>query len=208
MSIALKTPRTVVRRPYTVLTEAEIGALLAAAETPRNTALLAVLVGAGLRVSEAVGLDVDDLLEDHEGGAALYVRQGKGRKDRTVPIHPDVTALLREYLAITGRLAGRHAGPLFRRHDRASKRMVNRGRLTARAVVDVVHGCAARAGIRGKQVSPHTLRHTFALRSLRGSGEVVQVSKLLGHTALSTTQRYVDHLETRELREAVPLLPT
>jgi len=57
-------------------------------------------------------------------------------------------------------------------------------------------------------VGTHTLRHTFALRSLRGSGEVVKVSKLLGHAALSTTQRYVDHLETRELKEAVPLLPT
>lgn len=83
--------------------------------------------------------------------------------------------------------------------------MVNCGRLTARAVV---HVCTARAGIRGKQVSPHTLRHTVALRSLRGRGEVVKVSKLLGHAALSTTQRYVDHLETRKLREAVPFLPT
>jgi integrase/recombinase XerD len=62
-------------------------------------------------------------------------------------------------------------------------------------------------GINAKRVSPHTLRHSYALRCLRHGGNVVAVSKLLGHRSISTTQRYVDHLALRELRAAVPPLP-
>ena len=64
------------------------------------------------------------------------------------------------------------------------------------------------AGIDAKRISPHSLRHSFALRTLRYSGNVVAVSKLLGHSQLTTTQRYVDHLELDELREVIPTLPS
>src|SRR5207248_4235254 len=85
ISVALRGPTGKVQRPYQVLAEAEIERILDAASNPRDQALLMVMLGAGLRVSETVGLDVSDLMTDQEGGAALYVRQGKGRKDRTVP---------------------------------------------------------------------------------------------------------------------------
>jgi len=202
----LKTPTGRVQRPYVVLTELEVAALLGAADTDRDRALLAVLMGAGLRVGEAVGLDVSDLIEDASGGAALYVRQGKGRKDRTVPIQPEVTATLRRYLAATGRTMGA-PGPMFRAHDRAARKLP-RDRLTARAVGFVVARCTERAGIDAKRVTPHSLRHTYAMRALTAGAQLLAVSKLLGHASVTTTQRYVDHLSLRELRDAVPHLPT
>jgi site-specific recombinase XerD len=207
VSAALRTPKAHVQRPYSVLAEPEVAAIIEAAPTTRDRALLAVMLGAGLRVSEVVALDVGDVLSDQEGGAALYVRQGKGRRDRVVPVQPEVEQLLRAYLARTSRRLGED-GPLFRAHDQgAEKRRQPRGRLGAGAVWAVVQRCAQAAGIDAKKVSPHALRHTMALRTLRASGNVMAVKELLGHSALSTTQRYLAHLQLAELRRAIPPLP-
>jgi len=205
VATALRTPRSTVRRPYSVLADPEVSAIIAAAVDPRDTALLAVMLGAGLRVAEVCALDIADILTDQDGETALFVRQGKGRKDRTVPVQADVARYIRAYLATTKRRLGGD-GPLFRAHDRADGKLV-RGRLSTRAVGDVVNRCTAASGIDAKHVSPHALRHTFALRSLRRGGNVVAVSKLLGHASITTTQRYVDHLALGELRAAVPELP-
>jgi site-specific recombinase XerD len=202
---ALKTPRGSTRKPYQVLSEPEGAALLGAVTTPRDLALLAVMLGAGLRAAEAVGLDIGDVLADQEGGAALHVRQGKGRKDRIVPIQGDVARALRAYLAATGRRLGQE-GPLFRAHDRAATKLP-RGRLTTRAAGYVVERCVTAAGVDAKRISPHRLRHTFAIRSLRSRHDVIAVQKLLGHASVATTQRYLDHLDLAELRQAVPDLP-
>jgi site-specific recombinase XerD len=207
VSAALKTPKAHVQRPYSVLAEPEVAAIIEAAQTARDRALLAVMLGAGLRVSEVVALDVSDVLSNQEGGAALYVRQGQGRRDRVVPVQPEVEQLLRAYLARTGRRLGED-GPLFRAHDRgAVRRQQQRGRLGAGAIWAVVQRCAEGAGIDAKKVSPHALRHTMALRTLRASGNVMAVKELLGHSALSTTQRYLAHLQLDELRRAIPPLP-
>jgi len=205
IATALRAPRTTVRRPYVVLSDPEAARLLSAAHTGRDRGLLAVMLGAGLRVSEVVGLDVSDVLHDQDGGGALYVRQGKGRKDRVVPINDDVDGILREYLAQTGRRL-QQAGPLFRSHDHGATRRT-RPRLTARSVGRMVDDAVCRAGIVAKDVSPHSLRHTYAIRALRAGASVVAVSKLLGHSSIATTQRYLDHLELGELRAAVPCLP-
>lgn len=77
LAAALRSPRADVRRPYTVLSPAELAALLAAAPTLRDRALLSVLLGSGLRVGEAAALDVADLIEDDQGAALLAVRSGK-----------------------------------------------------------------------------------------------------------------------------------
>ncbi len=199
----LRTPRTSVRKPYSVLSEPEVGAIGQSASSTRDRALLAVMLGAGLRAAEVVGLDVSDVIEDHDGETTLYVRQGKGRKDRSVPVLAPVAALLRRYLAETGRRLG-GSGPLFLSDDRAAK---GSGRLSARGVGYIVARLARAAGIQAKQVSPHALRHTYALRALRSGSNVVAVGKLLGHSSIQTTQRYLDHLETAELRRAVPPLP-
>jgi len=124
-----------------------------------------------------------------------------------VPIQPDLARLVRRYLASTGRRLG-DSGPLFRPHDRGvPKRGRSETAMGVRALGYVVQTVAARTGIDGKRVSPHCLRHTFAVRSLRAGHDVESVRKLLGHRSLSTTQRYVDHLELGELRAAVPPLP-
>ena len=202
---ALKTPRSDVRKPYQVLSEQEIGRVLSIASTPRDKAIMAVLLGGGLRVSELVDLNVTDVVEDGDGNASLHVSSGKGRKSRTVPIQPDVTRAIRAYLDGTGRKLGQ-AGPIFRAHDRGATRRT-RSRLTARSVAYLVTKLTKAAGIDAKRISPHSLRHSYALRTLRHSGNVVAVSKLLGHAQLTTTQRYVDHLAINELRQAVPELP-
>jgi site-specific recombinase XerD len=202
---ALRSPRSQVLRPYNVLSDSEVGRIIAAASTARDRALLGLMLGAGLRVSEVVALDVRDVILDHDGEGLVHVRQGKGRKDRIVPLRSEVTELLRAYLAETGRALGQF-GPLFRSHDRGAALRARR-RLTARAVGYVVHEAAHRAGIAAKAISPHSLRHTMAIRSLRGGASVVAVSKVLGHASIATTQRYLDHLELGELRLALPVLP-
>jgi site-specific recombinase XerD len=202
---ALRIPRATVRRPFQILSEPEVAAILAVAAMSRDRALLAVMLGGGLRVSEVSGLDVTDIVVDQEGATALWVRQAKGRKDRIVPINPDVSRLLRSYLQATQRVLG-EAGPLFRAHDRAAAKLA-RGRLTSRAMGDVVGRCARAAGIAAKRVTPHSLRHTYAVRALRAGASIVAVSKLLGHSSIAVTNRYLDHLELGELRAAVPPLP-
>jgi integrase len=176
--------------------------VFAAAATLRDRALL----GAGLRVAEAAALDVGDLLEDGQGGALLAVRSGKGSRSREVPIRCELEDLLRLYFDETGRALG-EAGPLFRAHDRGARARARR-RLTAGAIRDAVAVAARRAGIRAKRVTPHSLRHTYALAALRRGGNVVAVAKLLGHRHIATTQRCVAHLELSDLRATVPPLPS
>jgi site-specific recombinase XerD len=178
--------------------------MLAAAGT-RERALLGVLLGAGLRVAEAAALSISDIIEDHDGDVSLFVVLGKGRKDRIVPIRPEVDALLRRYLVESGRHLG-DEGRLFLASDRGAASRTTVG-VTTRTLSRLVTELAETAGISAKRVTPHSLRHTYAIRCLRAGGNVVAVAKLLGHSTIATTQRYVDHLATSELRSSVPALP-
>jgi integrase/recombinase XerD len=119
-----------------------------------------------------------------------------------VPIRAELAALLRRYLAETGRSLG-ETGPLFRAHDRGAAARARR-RLTPGAIRAAVAVAARLAGIHAKRVTPHSLRHTYALGALRRGGNVVAVAKLLGHRHIATTQRYVAHLELADLRAVVP----
>jgi site-specific recombinase XerD len=80
-------------------------------------------------------------------------------------------------------------------------------RLSTRAVGYLVRRALEKAGLAAKAISPHSLRHTYAIRALRAGGNVIAVQKLLGHASVATTQRYLDHLALGELRAAVPPLP-
>ena len=206
MEVALRMPRAEVRRPYSVLSDPELAAMMGAAGTPRDRALLGVMVGAGLRVSEVVELAVADILADQEGGAVIHVRQGKGRKDRSIPIQADVLGCLLAHLDSGGRRLG-SGGALFRSCHHVERRRPRAGGLTEGAVWAVVKKAAAAVPVVGKPVSPHTLRHTFAIRFLRAGGSVAALQKLLGHASLATTQRYLDHFELAELRRMMPALP-
>jgi len=205
ISGALRSPRSHVEKPYNVLTDPELVAVLAATKTTRDRALVGVMAGAGLRVSEAVGLDVSDVHEDAKGRGLLRIRHGKGGKERLVPTSESVLALIKVHLGETGRTIG-SSGPLFRAHDRGA---VTRDRkpLTSSAASIVVHQAVKAAGVNGKAISPHSLRHTYAIRYLRNGGNVVALAEILGHASVTTTQRYLKHLELDELRATIPQLP-
>ncbi len=144
----------------------------------RASALLELLYGTGARISEAVGLDVDDL--DLETAAVRL--HGKGGRDRIVPLGRCAVAALADYLRL-GRpsLAGPRSG--------AAVFLSRRGnRLSRQSAWTVLRTAAAQAGVDG--VSPHVLRHSFATHLLDGGADVRVVQELLGHASVSTTQIY------------------
>jgi integrase/recombinase XerC len=154
-------------------------------------ALSEVLYGAGLRISEATGLDVPDIQRDGDT-ALVRVRQGKGRKDRLVPIGRKALDALDAFLVVRERFLvarGRADEPalfLGVRGERLDPRVFRR--LLARRT--------ERAGVR--RISPHALRHTFATHLLGEGADLRAIQDMLGHASLRTTERYahvnIDHL--------------
>jgi integrase/recombinase XerD len=179
-------PPTPARRLPKALSVDDVGALLEAADVEgsprglRDRALLEVLYGTGARISEAVGLTLDDL--DLVGAAVLL--HGKGGKDRLVPLGRMAAASVDAYL-VRGRpalaAAGRGTPALF---------LNNRGGVLSRqSAWAVLRAAAERAGLT-VDVSPHTLRHSFATHLLDGGADVRVVQELLGHASVTTTQIY------------------
>lgn len=176
------------RLPKAISVE-EVEALLAAAgadETPRalrDRALLELLYGSGARISEAVGLDVDDLDVADEGSGTVRLL-GKGSKERVVPVGSYARAAVAAYL-VRGRptlaAAGTGSAALFLN--------ARGGRLSRQSAWTVLRAAAERAGLR-RQISPHTLRHSFATHLLDGGADVRVVQELLGHASVTTTQVY------------------
>jgi integrase/recombinase XerD len=145
----------------------------------RDQAILETLYGAGLRVSELVSLDVDEV--DLEGGSVRVI--GKGAKERIVPLGRFALDAIGAYLT--------KARPeLASRSSRAALFLNHRGgRLTRQGCDRILRGHVRRAGI-AKRVSPHTLRHSFATHLLEGGADVRVVQELLGHASVATTQIY------------------
>jgi len=146
----------------------------------RDRALLELLYGTGARISEAVGLDVDDL-----GGPALRLA-GKGGKHRIVPVGSYATQAVDAYL-----VRARPALATAARRASASPAVflnAGGGRLSRQGAWGVLKAAADRAGLDG--VSPHTLRHSFATHLLDGGADVRVVQELLGHASVTTTQVY------------------
>jgi integrase/recombinase XerD len=191
----LDLPRQSRRLPDTLDVD-EVDRLLEAASVggKRDRALLELLYAAGLRVSEAIGLDREDLSLD---GAFVRVI-GKGDKERLVPIGEVSIDHLSDWilgprvvLIEAHHVAPVRGGPLF---------LGDRGRRLARQQAwAAVHGAALRAGLDGK-VSPHTLRHSFATHLLEGGADLRVVQELLGHASISTTQLYT-HLTGERIRD-------
>jgi integrase/recombinase XerD len=182
-----------------ILTVAEVDGLLAARtdETPaglRDRALLELLYASGLRISEAVGLDRDDLSLDE--GLVRVV--GKGDRERQVPVGEVALGWLGRYvdevrpawLALAGE-PGPHGGALF---------LSNRGRrLDRRRAWEMLVATARQAGLKDG-ISPHTLRHSFATHLLEGGADLRIVQELLGHANISTTQLYT-HLTGERIKD-------
>lgn len=194
----------------------------------RDRAILELFYASGLRLSELVGLDVEDV---NLGGRLVRVL-GKGRKERIVPFNAATAGALRAWLpdrqriiaeALKGRRDGRPLREKERQDDRGGKRHNTRagagrsarprisggdplfvnyrgGRLTARSVHRLVHRYVIACSAR-TGISPHALRHSFATHLLERGADLRAIQELLGHARLSTTQRYT-HVTTTYLLES------
>lgn len=189
----LRNPKQPKRLPA-FLTEGESRALLdlpAPVDFPtaRLACLLELLYASGLRVSELVGLDLQDLLS---GQRTLRV-MGKGRKERLVPFHAQAAEVLEAYLGFrSSHLALKALPP-----SPALFLNLRGGRLTPTSVRTMLRGALDAAAVRSR-VSPHALRHSFATHLLNRGMDLRAIQELLGHASLSTTQRYT-HLGLEEL---------
>jgi integrase/recombinase XerD len=183
-------PPTSPKRLPKAIPLADVESLLEAASfggTPsavRDRALLEFLYGCGARISEAVGLDVDDLLLEDDADGGLVRLRGKGSKERLVPVGRYAVDALQAYLVrIRPDLATRGRGtPAVFLNTRG-------GRLSRQSAWTVLQAAAERAGL-AAHVSPHTLRHSFATHLLEGGADVRVVQELLGHASVATTQIY------------------
>jgi integrase/recombinase XerD len=191
---ALSAPRRAKKLPQ-VLNYAEVQKLLAAPRgdeptTLRDRALLEVMYACGLRASETIGLEIADV-DLHEG----FLRaRGKGSKERLVPLGRKAIAAISAYLR-GGRpkLAGeRHEAKLFLNF--------RGGPLSRQGLYKIVQRNARTAGLSG-QMSPHTLRHSFATHLLAGGCDLRAVQEMLGHADIATTQLYT-HLSGEHLKDA------
>lgn len=151
----------------------------------RDRAMIEILYGSGLRVSELVGINITDI--DIDSGMLKVM--GKGKKERIVPVGSYAKEAIGEYLSKRSDLIKKDTEAMF----------LNRygGRLTSRSVARIVKKYLKRVAIK-KNVSPHTLRHSFATHLLGSGADIRFIQELLGHSSLSTTQRYasssIEHL--------------
>jgi site-specific recombinase XerD len=165
-----------------VLSEGEYARLRAAAGgDARTRAMIELFLQTGIRLSEAVGLDVSDMsLRARAGvGCASLRVDGKGRKQRTISLNSRAQEAVERYLEV--RCGDEGHGPLFTSWTGR--------RLTGRSVERIVRSALLKAGVRGASV--HTLRHTFATHTVRKGTSLRVVQEALGHSSLQTTTRYV-----------------
>ncbi|MDP9435686.1 MAG: site-specific tyrosine recombinase XerD [Actinomycetota bacterium] len=179
-------PPVPARRLPRAITVEEVERLLDAAgadQTPlalRDRALLELLYSTGARISEAVGLDVDDL----ERGIGLVRVDGKGGKQRMIPVGSYARSAVDAYLV--------RARPALAATGRGTPALflnARGGRLSRQSAWTVLRAAVTRAGL-DVEVSPHTLRHSFATHLLDGGADVRVVQELLGHASVTTTQVY------------------
>jgi len=168
------------------LTPAEVTAILAqcskrAPTGIRNRALLMLLYRSGLRITEALTLKPSNVnLDDH----TLRVHHGKGDKATVRGFHPSAGDALVRWMD-TRKTLGFKSGPLFC--------TLQGGQVSDRYVRDLLKRLAVKAGV-DKRVHPHGLRHTYADELRKAGADVLTISKLLGHSSVAVTSRYMDHL--------------
>jgi len=156
----------------------------------RDQAILELFYATGLRLSELAGLDLGDV---DLSSRLVRVRRGKGGKDRVVPFAEITSSRLRNYLGVRGEIAAR--GRLL---DGSAFFVSRLGRrLSTRQIARIVSSRARAAGLPAG-MSPHALRHSFATHLLAGGADLRAIQELLGHSSLSTTQRYT-HVDLERL---------
>ncbi len=202
-SVGVRPPAPAKRLPKAIPLD-DVERLLDAAGAPgtplalRDRALLEILYGTGARISEAVGLDIDDLdLDPDDPSRSTVLLRGKGSKERIVPVGSFARDAVQDYV-VRGRPELVSVSPTSRATTasaastgRAGAMFLNArgGRLSRQSAWAVIVKAAERAGITA-EVSPHTLRHSFATHLLEGGADVRVVQELLGHASVTTTQVY------------------
>lgn len=176
------------------LSNGEIERLIDAADSPRDKALIELMYGAGLRVSELVSLP----LRAAKAGQEHMIVEGKGGKERLVALGRPALAAVAAHLA---------ARPAMLPKDELRREKAARwlfpsanaadGKLTRRRVAQILETAAAKAGIDPARVSPHVLRHAFATHLVEGGADLRTVQTLLGHADIATTQIYTHVAEGR-----------
>ena len=190
---ALSAPRRAKKLPH-VLNYSEVQKLLATPRgdeptTLRDRALLEVMYACGLRASETIGLELADV-DLHEGFLRAH---GKGGKERIVPLGRKAIAAIESYLR------GGRSKLVGERHEAKLFLNFRGGPLSRQGLYKIVQRNARAAGLAG-QMSPHTLRHSFATHLLAGGCDLRAVQEMLGHADISTTQMYT-HLSGERLKE-------
>ena len=182
-----------------VLSVEEIDMMIAAIppekdESLRNEAIIEMLYGSGLRVSELIDIRISRINFDD----GFMIVEGKGSKQRLVPISPRALQLARLWMEQRGGMNVAPEGQDILFLNRRGKP------LTRVMIFYIVKDLAERARIK-RSVSPHTLRHSFATHLLEGGANLRSIQKMLGHESLTTTEIYV-HLDRTHLREAIERL--
>jgi integrase/recombinase XerD len=195
----LDPPKRARQLPKTLSVE-DIERLIEAAQSPRDKAIIELLYGAGLRVSELVSLP---LRSAPKPGQAHMIIEGKGGKERLVALGRPALAALEAHLA--ARVAALPKNEAQR--ERAARWLFPSasaadGKLTRRRVGQMLEDAAAKAGINPTRVSPHVLRHAFATHLVEGGADLRTVQTLLGHADIATTQIYT-HVAQSRLKELV-----
>ena len=194
-TLTLESPKVGLYLPE-VLSVEEIDAMIAAidpqlAEAQRNRAIMETLYGCGLRVSELINLQMGDIYADEH----YLVVQGKGDKQRIVPMSDRSIEEIRAYLPEREMLRISPA-------DRHILFLNRRGRqLTRFMIYHIVRDLAVAAGIR-RDISPHTLRHSFATHLLEGGANLRAIQQMLGHESIATTEIYL-HVDRSMLRSEI-----
>lgn len=176
-----------------VLSIEEIDTMIASipsekAESLRNHAIIETLYGSGLRVSELIDIRISRL----DLGEGLLIVEGKGRKERVVPVSPVAVSLIGEWLRQRGEMDIKPEGEDILFLNRRGKP------LTRVMIFYIIKELASLAGIK-KTVSPHTLRHSFATHLLEGGANLRAIQEMLGHESIATTELYL-HLDRSRLR--------
>lgn len=195
-SIMLETPNIGLHLPE-VLTLEEIDRLeneidTSTTEGIRNYAIIETLYGCGLRVSELVNLEISRVfLKDK-----YLMVNGKGSKERIVPMSDMVIDLISDYLKVRGEVIKPGEENILYLSRRGT-------RLTRQMIFTIIRRLAARAGIK-KTISPHTLRHSFATHLLEGGANLRAIQQMLGHETIATTEIYL-HIDSTRLKEEILL---
>jgi integrase/recombinase XerD len=179
-------PKTPQRLPI-ILSQEEVQRMIDAATSLLHRTLLMTLYSTGMRRAEITRLKVSDIDSQR---MMIHIRQGKGGKDREVPLSPKLLETLREYW--------RWKKPPIYLFPGEAKQGSNGDHLTPKAVYHACKGAARRAGIQ-KTVGPHTLRHSFATHLLESGADLRTIQLLLGHADIKDTTIYL-HLSQRHLR--------